>query len=82
MTQPNHSPQHQPDQAQINNLIIKSLDDIKTQNKEVLDKIDNLEATLTKKAITYGAMAGAITGTASSGMFTVAMEIVRAKFGG
>lgn len=45
-------------------------------------RIDNLESTIAKKATTAGAIAGAVAGGATSGVFVVAMEIVKAKFGG
>lgn len=73
------------EQALINDKILSSLHDILGQNRQIIQKIDeqnsridHLEHAVTKKAIVYGAIAG----TASSGVFTVAMEIVRAKFGG
>lgn len=62
--------------------ILQSLDEIKAQNGEIVAKIDNLEQSVTKKATVAGAIAGAVAGTATSGMFSIGMEIVKAKFGG
>lgn len=52
------------------------------QMHQVKQKIDDLEQTVTKKATVAGAIAGAVTGTVTSGIFSIGMEIVKAKFGG
>lgn len=77
------------EQDQINDEILSSLHDILGQNRQIIKKIDeqngridNLENTVTKKATTAGAVAGAVAGGATSGVFMIAMEIVKAKFGG
>ncbi len=77
------------EQTPINKQILSSLHDILGQNRQILQKIDeqngridHLEQTVNKKATLYGALSGAIAGTASSGVFTVAMELIKAKFGG
>lgn len=78
-----------PSQDKINDEILSSLHDILQQNRQIIQKIDaqnaridSLEYHITKKATTAGAVAGAIAGTATSGMFTIGMEIIKAKFGG
>lgn len=77
------------EQDQINAEILSSLHDILGQNRKIIEKIDeqngridNLEHSVTKKATTAGAIAGAVAGTATSGLFTIGMEIVKAKLGG
>lgn len=70
------------EQYQINDKILQSLDDIQVQNRQIVQKIDNLEKTVTKRATLAGAMAGAITGSVTSGMVSVGFELIRAKFGG
>lgn len=74
-----------PSQDKINDEILSSLHDILQQNRQIIQKIDaqnaridSLEYHITKKAT----IAGAIAGTATSGMFTIGMEIIKAKFGG
>lgn len=52
------------------------------QMHQVKQKIDDLEQTVTKKATVAGAIAGAVASTATSGMFNIGMEIVKAKLGG
>lgn len=78
-----------PHQDKINDEILSSLHDILGQNRQIIKKIDeqnvridNLENTVTKKATTAGAVAGTVAGGATSGIFMIAMEIVKAKFGG
>lgn len=69
-------------QQAINAKILSSLDSIHNQNRQIAQKIENLEQSVTKKATVSGAIAGAVVGTATSGMFSIGMEIVKAKFGG
>lgn len=69
-------------QDKINEQIIQSLSDIKTQNSQIHEKIDALDAKLTKKATVAGAVAGAVTGSVTSSMVSVGIELIRAKFGG
>lgn len=69
-------------QSFINAKILQSLSHIHAQNAQIAQKIDKLEHTVTAKATKAGAVAGAIAGTATSGLFTVGMEIIKAKFGG
>ncbi|STZ63915.1 Uncharacterised protein [Moraxella lacunata] len=69
-------------QQAINAKILSSLDSIHNQNRQIAQKIDDLEQSVTKKATVAGAIAGAVAGTATSGMFSIGMEIVKAKFGG
>lgn len=78
-----------PNQAQINNEILSSLHDILTQNRKIIAKIDvqntridSLEHTLTKKATIAGALAGTLAGGSAGGVMVIAMEIIKAKFGG
>lgn len=77
------------EQDKINAEILSSLHDILGQNRQIIQKIDeqnsridNLESTIAKKATIAGAIAGAVAGTATSGLFTIGMEIVKAKLGG
>lgn len=69
-----------------NRKIVQAIDSQRThfdtEMEQVKQKIDDLEQTVTKKATTAGAIAGAMAGTATSGLFTIGMEIVKAKFGG
>lgn len=69
-------------QTRFNERVITTLQDIQSQNNEVLDKIDKLETTLTKKATMAGAMAGAISGGITSTVLTVGLELLKAKLGG
>ena len=69
-------------QQAVNAKILSSLDSIHNQNRQIAQKIDDLEKNVTKKATFAGAIAGAVAGTATSGQFTIGMEIVKAKFGG
>lgn len=77
------------EQTPINEQILSSLHDILGQNRQILqkideqnDRIDHLEHSVSKKATIAGAISGAVAGTATSSLFTVGMEIVKAKFGG
>lgn len=77
------------EQDQINAEILSSLHDILGQNRQIIAKIDeqnsrieSLERTVAKKATIAGAIAGAAAGAATSGIFSIGMEIVKAKFGG
>lgn len=69
-----------------NRKIVEAIDSQRThfdgQMHQVKQKIDDLEQTVTKKATVAGAIAGAVAGTATSGLFSIGMEIVKAKFGG
>ena len=69
-------------QQAVNAKILSSLDSIHNQNRQIAQKIDDLEKSVTKKATFAGAISGAVAGTATSGMFNIGMEIVKAKFGG
>lgn len=73
------------EQDQINAEILSSLHDILGQNRQIIAKIDeqnsridHLEQTVAKKAT----IAGVVAGTATSSIFMVGMEIIKAKFGG
>lgn len=66
------------EQNAINDKILQSLDDIQTGQNEIVDKIDNLEHTITKKATAYGAVAGAVSG----GIISVGLEFIKLKWGG
>lgn len=79
-------------QTIINQKILTSLHDIHKQNQaiakkigeqnaDIVARIDHLEQSVTKKATIAGAMAGAIAGVATSGVFSIGMEFVKAKFG-
>ncbi len=63
-------------------LILTKLDDIKQETHEVNQKIDDLEQHLTKKAMVAGGIAGAVSGTLTSGFFSFGMEVIKAKLGG
>ncbi|MDO4897070.1 MAG: hypothetical protein Q3971_06880 [Moraxella sp.] len=69
-----------------NRKIVEAIDSQRThfddEMHQVKQKIDHLEQTITKKATTAGAIAGAVAGTATSSIFMVGMEIIKAKFGG
>lgn len=69
-------------QQHANQQIMRSLSDIHEQNQQISQKIDKLEQTITKKATVAGAVAGAITGSLTSGVMTVGIELIKAKFGG
>lgn len=66
------------EQHEMNDKIIRALDDIQAQNSEIVAKIDNLEHTVTKKATTAGAISGAIAG----GIISVGVEFIKLKLGG
>lgn len=69
-----------------NRKIVEAIDSQRThfdaEMEQVKQKIDDLEQTVTKKATTAGAIAGTVAGTATSSIFMVGMEIIKAKFGG
>lgn len=69
-------------QLRFNEQVISTLKDIKTQNNDVLAKIDKLETTLTKKATMAGAMAGAVSGGITGTVVSVGLELLKAKLGG
>lgn len=60
----------------------ENADKIIAQKAEIIERIDDLEESVTKKATIAGAVAGAIAGAASSGVYSIGMEFVKAKFGG
>ncbi len=70
------------DQRKNDELILAKLDDIKQEVHEVNNKVDELESKITKKAMLAGAVSGAVTGTATSGFFTLGIEMIKAKYGG
>ncbi len=70
------------DQRNNDDLILAKLDDIKQETHEVNQKFDELEQHLTKKAVLAGGVAGAVSGTLTSGFFSFGMEVIKAKLGG
>lgn len=65
-------------QQAVNAKILSSLDSIHSQNRQIAQKIDDLEQSVTKKATTAGAISGAIAG----GIISVGVEFIKLKWGG
>lgn len=58
--------------------IIALLHEIRSQNVKMLNRVDELERTATKR----GAIAGAVAGTISGAVISVGIELIKLKFGG
>lgn len=61
-----------------NQEIMRLLTEIHAQNVQMLERIDELEQTATKR----GAIAGAVAGSISAAIMTIGIELIKAKFGG
>ncbi|MDO4434860.1 MAG: hypothetical protein Q4B71_00395 [Cardiobacteriaceae bacterium] len=58
--------------------IMRLLREIHGQQQQLLNRIDELEQTATRR----GAVAGGVAGSISGAMVTIGIEMIKAKFGG
>lgn len=68
----------QQNQDVINEQILSSLEGIHQQNQQISNKLDNLEHTITKKAMITGAISGGLSGA----IISTGIELIKMKFGG
>lgn len=65
------------EESQEERQVINLLMEIKAQNAEQLERINELEKTATKR----GAIAGAVAGSITGGVITIGIEFIKAKLG-
>ncbi len=65
-------------QPLVNQQILNVVQDIHQQNVEVIQKIDQLEKNVTKKAMLTGAFAGGLSGA----IISTGIELIKMKLGG